>query len=80
MAEKKKKSGIKKNIRMFLNSEEGKMLDADIVKTGIALGIIGGAMADQASAAIHSNYFTSNAHVSHQSHGSHGSHSRGGWC
>ena len=34
----KKKSKLKKNIKMFLSSEEGRMLDADVVKTGIALG------------------------------------------
>ena len=55
---KKKPSKIKKNIRLFLNSEEGKMLDADIVKTGLALGILGTALVDQANAQqVHSNYF-----------------------
>ena len=34
-----KTNKLKKNIRMFLSSEEGKMLDSDIVKTGLALGI-----------------------------------------
>ena len=72
---KKKTSKIKKNIKLFFSSEEGKMLDSDIVKTGLALGILGAAMVDQANAEnIHSNYFTSTSHVSHQSHGSHGSH------
>ena len=92
-----KKTGakVKKNIKMFLNSEEGKMLDADIVKTGLALGILGAVTADQADAQIgwsiqtHTNRFTDNAHLSvlghtshasHGSHGSHGSHARGGWC
>ena len=70
---KKKTSKLKKNIRMFLSSEEGKMLDSDIVKTGLALGILGTVMVEQAAAQVHSNYFTSSAHVSHQSHGSHGS-------
>ena len=85
----KKKSRLGKNIKLFLNSEEGKMLDADIVKTGIALGIIGAVMVDQAAATqypLHTNSFTSTQHSSHQSHGSHashgshGSHARGGWC
>ena len=79
-----KKSKLKKNIRMFLNSEEGKMLDADIVKAGIALGILGAAVDAHAQAfPMHDNYFTQTGHVSHQSHGSHGSHgshARGGWC
>lgn len=77
----KKKSKLKKNIQMFLNSEEGKMLDADIVKTGIAMGIIGAAMSEssaQISTQVHANYFTSTQHVSHMSHGSHASHSSHG--
>ncbi len=74
---KKKEPRTGKNIRLFLNSEEGKMLDADIVKTGLALGIIGAAMADQANAAaisFHTNAFNETSHTSHLSHGSHGSH------
>lgn len=84
----KKKSKLKKNIKMFLNSEEGKMLGADIVKTGIALGILGTVVDAQAQTweLIHNNYFDRYTHVSHashgshSSHGSHGSHARGGWC
>jgi len=84
----KKKSRVKKNIKMFLNSEEGKMLDADIVKAGIALGILGTAVDAHAVGwnQAHKNYFSSSGHTSHQSHGSHsshgshGSHARGGWC
>ena len=74
----KKKSKLKKNIKMFLNSEEGKMLDADIVKTGIAMGIMGAALSDASALPtplVHANYFTATTHVSHMSHGSHASHS-----
>ena len=78
-----KKRRIQKNIKLFLNSEEGKMLDADIVKTAVAFGLIGAALVEDASAIqVHTNYFTSTSHRSslHSSHGSHGSHARGGWC
>ena len=52
------------------------MLDSDIVKTGLALGILGAAMVDQAVAAddVHTNFFGATSHGSHLSHGSHGSH------
>ena len=83
---KKKNRRMQKNIKLFLNSEEGKMLDADIVKTAVAFGFIGVALAGNAEAAqrekIHTNYFDASSHKSslHGSHGSHGSHARGGWC
>ena len=86
MATKKGNGKIKK----FLSSEEGKMVDSDVLKTAIALGIIGAALTEDASAqVVHTNYTTSTSHyshgshgshASHGSHGSHGSHSRGGWC
>ncbi|MCX7648569.1 MAG: His-Xaa-Ser repeat protein HxsA4, partial [Elusimicrobiales bacterium] len=65
---------IKKNIKTFLNSEEGKILDSDIVKTAVALGIIGSSLPTEANAAVHTNYFDGTSHVSHASHGSHSSH------
>jgi len=73
----------KKNIKKFLNSEEGKMLNADVVKLGLSLGVIGAAAApDDVSAGVtitHSNWFwlygpTGGNHYSHVSHGSHSSH------
>jgi hypothetical protein len=38
----KGKNKIKKDIRKFLSSEEGKILDSDVVKAGMVLGILGG--------------------------------------
>ena len=51
-----------KTISRFLNSEEGKILNADVVKLGVSLGIVGSALTDAetVSAAItnlHNNYF-----------------------
>jgi uncharacterized membrane protein len=92
----KKKNKIKNTIKTYLNSEEGKILDSDILKTAIALGIIGISTPDISYAqGVHTNYTTFKAHyshvshgshsshgshASHGSHGSHGSHARGGWC
>ena len=84
----KKENG---KIKKFLSSEEGKMVDSDVLKTAIALGIIGAAMTEDLSAqnVLHTNYTAQTghyshgshgSHASHGSHGSHGSHSRGGWC
>ena len=67
-------------IKRFLSSEEGKMVDSDVLKTAIALGIIGATAPEDLSAQqpiVHSNF---TANTGHYSHGSHGSHSRGGWC
>jgi hypothetical protein len=59
----------KKDISRFLNSEEGKILNADVVKLGVTLGIIGAAIseADVVSAATnaHRNYFQHNASGAH---------------
>ncbi len=74
MKNKKKAGKAGKNIKRFLSSEEGKMLDSDIVRAGIALGILGTVAVDQASAQIHTNYLHTTGHASHNSHGSHASH------
>ena len=63
---------IKKDIKVFLSSEEGRINKKSVAKiamTFLALGVgLAGAMKpDPASAAC--------SHASHSSHGSHGSHS-----
>ncbi len=70
---------FKKDLKVFLASEEGKIVEKDAAKLGIALiavaGFLGGIMnAKDAGAACHSS------HGSHGSHGSHSSHGSGGWC
>ncbi len=65
---------IRKNLKTFLLSEEGKMTKKDIVKMTAAVvavaSILGVAAKPNDSLAV--GY--------HVSHGSHGSHSSGGWC
>lgn len=68
---------IKKELKTFLMSEEGKIVEKDAIKLGLTLiaaaGILSGVMSahDVQAGCVH---------TSHGSHGSHGSHSRGGWC
>lgn len=73
-----KKTKKTSDLSRFLTSEEGKIVKGDIVKIAAVLGIIGGAMGQQASA--HNNYFhnAGAAGAYHSSHGSHGSHSSHG--
>ena len=89
-ANQKKTGPLKKTqrgIERFLNSEEGKMLDSDIIKAAIVLGAVEAALIHNASplaaqqGTFHNNWMQANGHQSHVSHGSHGSHgSSGGWC
>ncbi|MFA6002581.1 MAG: hypothetical protein WC881_00785 [Elusimicrobiota bacterium] len=85
---------VRKNLAMFLTSEEGKILKGNVVKTATFLGLLGAAMLPGDDAlAQHSNYLHNSggtgahyshgshaSHASHASHGSHSSHSSGGWC
>lgn len=75
--ESKKIPLIKKNLKNFLLSEEGKMTKRDIVKmTAVVV-----AVASVVGVATKANdSFAACNHASHGSHGSHGSHSSGGWC
>ena len=79
MKQKKKNyiPGIKRDLKEFLTSEEGKIVEKNAVKLAVTLtaiaGIIGGVMKPH-------DVQAGCAHTSHGSHGSHGSHSRGGWC
>ncbi len=89
MKPKNKLPKIKKDIKDFLLSEEGKMAKKDIAKIGISLAFLsmvfnptqaaghGSGLADDSSSGGH-HY----SHASHGSHGSHGSHCDGNssWC
>lgn len=78
----KKKSGkearipaLKKEIKDFLLSEEGKITKKDIAKIGLSLAILGLMLPSEAAA--HNNFFFDSdrgGHYSHSSHNSHGSH------
>ena len=68
---------IKKNLKTFLLSEEGKMTKKDIVKMTAVVIAVAGVLS---VAAKPTDSFAQCNHASHGSHGSHGSHSRGGWC
>lgn len=81
----KKIPKIKKDIKDFLLSEEGKITKKDLVKIGMGLAVLS-LMFPSPAAAGHTNAFFASgqgghtSHSSHGSHGSHGNHSRGGWC
>ena len=73
---------IKKDLKKFLLSEEGKMTKKNILKG--AMTVTTAALLADSAVAQHSNTFHNSggtgSHTSHASHGSHASHSRGGWC
>jgi hypothetical protein len=85
---------IKKNIKDFVLSEEGKISQKNIAKLGVSLAILGmmlqpeSAQAQHASHSSHSNGFfrtaTDSGHTSNtihwNVHANHGNHGRGGWC
>lgn len=62
---------IKKDLKFFLQSEEGKIVEKNAAKLAISLLVIGGALSDVMTPV--------DAHAAF-CHGSHGSHGRGGWC
>ncbi len=68
---------IKKDLKTFLLSEEGKMTKKDIAKMAIVVVAVAGAVGGITKP---NDALARCGHSSHGSHGSHGSHSRGGWC
>jgi hypothetical protein len=68
---------IKKNLKTFLLSEEGKMTKKDIVKMTAVVIAVAGVLSVSAKP---TDSFAQCNHGSHGSHGVHGSHSSGGWC
>ena len=84
---------IKKDIKHFLLSEEGKVSRKNIIKIGMCLVAVGSFLVPAAAASWrpaagkHSSSFFNDpgrgghsSHASHGSHGSHGNHGSGGWC
>jgi hypothetical protein len=80
MQNKKSIPKIKKDIGIFLSSEEGKIVEKDVIGLGIAMiavaGILGGVMItkDANAQCVHTSHGSHASHASHSSHGSHGSH------
>jgi hypothetical protein len=85
MQNKKSIPKIKKDIGIFLSSEEGKIVEKDVIGLGIAMiavaGILGGVMITKDANAqcaaghyAHSSHSSHGSHASHASHGSHASH------
>jgi len=86
---KKKFPQIKKDIKDFLLSEEGKVSKKNIAKLGVSLAVLAVIFEPEAAAAHNSSLFTSGTgghtsahsnHSNHGNHGNHGNHSSGGWC
>lgn len=78
---------LKKEIKDFLLSEEGKVCRKDVAKLGISLAILATMLEPQMAHAAHASaYFSeprgghSSGHSNHSNHSNHGNHSRGGWC
>lgn len=75
---------IKKDIKDFLLSEEGKMTRKDIAKLGISLAALSLFLPAEGFAQHTNTFFATGqgghtSHSSHASHGSHGSHTSVQW-
>lgn len=72
---------IKKEISLFLNSEEAKVLKKDIAKLGLAASVIAGILAQaqnsQAAHSDHSDHDSGAIHTDSVGHASHDSHTDG---
>ena len=84
MIKKSKLPEIKKDIRVFLSSEEGKINKKSVADLGmmmivLGMGVAGVMKSDQAQAncthASHANHSSHSSHSSHSNHANHGSHS-----
>lgn len=73
-------SKIKKDFKLFLTSEEGKIVEKNALKLGVSLAVIAAILVLLGAMGPKDVQAECSAHSSHGSHGSHGSHSRGGWC
>lgn len=63
---------IKKDLKFFLRSEEGKIVEKDAAKLAVSLLVVGEVLSDA--------MMPMDAHAARCVHASHGSHGRGGWC
>ena len=81
MKKEKKLPSLKKNLRNFLTSEEGKISKRKVssmagASIGVGMGIAALLMMVKSTeaACTHSSHGSHSSHASHNSHGSHGSH------
>ncbi len=79
-----KEKKIKKDLKKFLLSEEGKITKKRVVQMGTILGAVAFMSGFSEAQAQHTNYLHNSGdigrHTSHSSHSSHGSHgSHGSW-
>ncbi len=77
----RKTTKVRKDIKEFLLSEEGKITKKDIAKIGTGLALVSMLFAPESAPAAHANSFYTTGqggHVSHSSHGSHASHASHG--
>jgi len=78
---KKKLPQIKKDIKDFLLSEEGKISKKNIAKLGISLAILGMTLQPNNAHAAHTSRFYDQSQGGHNSnHANHPNHNSGGWC
>ena len=71
---------IKKDLKDFLTSEEGKIVEKNAVKLAISLIAVAGVLSGVMKPEDVQGACTHTSHGSHGSHGSRGSHCSGGWC
>ena len=78
---KKRVPKIKKDLKDFLLSEEGKISKKNVAKIGTSLAILGLMMDPKAANAQHQNTWVGGPPGGHTSnHTNHGNHGAGGWC
>ncbi len=71
---------VKKDLRCFLNEEEGKIAIKSAVKLGLGILAAGLALSkfmkinESLAGSAHTSHGSHGSHASHSSHGSHGSH------
>ena len=76
---------LKKDIKDFLLSEEGKISKKDIAKIGISLAVLGLVLEPSTPAEAHysvhaSGFYTTQNGGHNSAHANHSNHSAGGWC
>lgn len=75
---------IKKELKNFLSSEEGKIAKENVHKIALTLLALGavtaGLMKTDKTLAQICSHSVHSVHSVHSSHSSHSHHSRGGWC
>lgn len=71
---------IKKDIKDFLLSEEGKVSKKNIAKIGMSLAALGLLLQPESAQAQHTSALQATGGGRHASHTNHSNHGHGGWC